>query len=53
MPDANEATRPIAGSPSQPASPPPPPPTAPVGRFGWIFPLLRIGFVIGAGVLAW
>jgi membrane fusion protein (multidrug efflux system) len=52
MPDANEAVRPTAAAPA-PATAPPQPPAPRPSRFGWLFPLLRICFVIGAGGLAW
>jgi membrane fusion protein (multidrug efflux system) len=48
MPDANETAR-----PAPPQVAPSPPPPAPPARFGWLAPTLRLGGVIGAGVLAW
>jgi membrane fusion protein (multidrug efflux system) len=45
MPDINEAAR---------INPDPPTTMAPqVPRFGWVFPMLRVAFVILAGVLVW
>jgi hypothetical protein len=35
-----------------PAAPPPPPPAPPAGN-RWLFPLLRVVFVLAAGVLVW
>jgi membrane fusion protein, multidrug efflux system len=43
MPDANETAR----TAPPPAVAPPPP------RFGWLFPLLRLMVIVGAGALAW
>jgi membrane fusion protein, multidrug efflux system len=58
MPDAHEAVRPgLAAASPGPSIPPPPLPPAPSPsappRFGWAFPLLRVAFVLLAGVAVW
>src|ERR1700727_2583158 len=50
MPDAHEVVRPdLATAASGPPIPAPPAPP----RFGWAFPLLRVAFVLLAGVGIW
>jgi membrane fusion protein (multidrug efflux system) len=54
MPDATEAVRPKPVLPPPNAGPTPPNVAPPQrGAGSWIFPALRVCFVIGAGVLAW